>query len=186
MTKGIFISYRITDSAGYAGRLFDALRCRLPDLAIYMDVDDDHVELGAPVRAHLEAEVARSEVVLALIGRSWLDARTAWGDLRLRNPDDYVRSEIRMALNRGILVIPVMFDGARIPTAGELPDDIRGLADRLGVDIRHASFHRDLDQLIARLRRLPNLATDRRPNLGTIQAAIRDELNKRDPDGQDR
>ena len=35
----IFVNYRRQDSDAYAGRLYDTLAVRLPDLVIFMDVD---------------------------------------------------------------------------------------------------------------------------------------------------
>jgi hypothetical protein len=45
-------------------------------------------------------------------------------------------------------VIPILLDGAKIPNADQLPDDLKDLALRNALDVRHASFRSDMDRLI--------------------------------------
>jgi hypothetical protein len=51
-----------------------------------------------------------------------------------------VRLEIAAALQRDIPVIPILLDNAKIPKASQLPEDLKELALRNGLDVRHASF----------------------------------------------
>lgn len=37
--RGVFVGYRREDTSGYAGRLVDSLKSRLPNLPIFMDID---------------------------------------------------------------------------------------------------------------------------------------------------
>jgi hypothetical protein len=83
-------------------------------------------------------------VLLAVIGRKWLSAQDDEGKRRLDNPDDFVRIEIATALRRNIRVIPILLDGATVPKANELPEELKELALRNGLDVRHASFHNGL------------------------------------------
>jgi hypothetical protein len=62
-----------------------------------------------------------------------------------------VRIEIAQALQRDIPVIPIFLDGARIPKADQLPEDLKELTLRNGMEIRHASFHDDMNRLIREL-----------------------------------
>jgi hypothetical protein len=87
-----------------------------------------------------------------MIGPNWPDARDEHGNRRLDDPNDFVRIEIAAALQRNIPVIPILLDGARIPKARELPDDLRDLTSRNGLDVRHASFHEDMERLIRGLK----------------------------------
>src|SRR5262245_66523011 len=91
-------------------------------------------------RKLLHEEVAKCGVLLAVIGSNWLDARDEHGNRRLDNPNDFVRIEIAAALQRNIPVIPILLEGARIPKATELPEDLKELSLRNGMEIRHASF----------------------------------------------
>jgi hypothetical protein len=50
-----------------------------------------------------------------LIGRDWLIDRT--GKQRVEDQCDYPRIEIALALKREITVIPILLDGAVLPSA---------------------------------------------------------------------
>jgi hypothetical protein len=100
----------------------------------------------------LHNEVAKCEVLLAVIGPNWLDARDDAGSRRLDDPHDFVRIEIGAALQRNIPVIPILLDGAKVPKANQLPKDLEELSMRNGLDVRHASFHKDIDRLVRGLK----------------------------------
>lgn len=150
MSAKVFISYRRDDSAGHAGRVHDRLAHEFgPDL-LFMDVDS--IPLGSDFIKVLRDEVAKCDALLAVIGHHWLDARDAGGERRLDSETDFVRVEIATALQRDIPVIPILLDGAKIPQAEQLPADLQGLAARNGLDVRHSSFHIDMDRLIGGLK----------------------------------
>jgi hypothetical protein len=150
MAAKVFISYRRADSAGYSGRVMDRLDRELGRDLVFMDVDA--IPLGTNFSKVLHEEVAKCGVLLAVIGPNWLDARDEHGNRRLDNPNDFVRIEIAAALQRSIPVIPLLLDGARIPKADELPEDLKELALRNGMEIRHASFQDDMNRLIRGLK----------------------------------
>lgn len=146
----VFISYRHDDSAGHAGRVHDRLMQSFGRDLLFMDVDA--IPLGVDFIKVLREEVAKCDVLLAVIGTHWLDASDEEGKRRLDSTTDFVRTEIATALQRGIPVIPILLDGAKIPKVQQLPKDLEGLAARNGLDVRHASFHQDMDKLIAGLK----------------------------------
>ena len=150
MTGKVFVSYRRDDSAGHAGRVHDRLQLEFGRDVLFMDVDA--VPLGMNFIKILHEEVAKCDVLLAVIGPNWLDLRDKEGNRRLDDPHDYVRIEIAAALQRDIPVIPVLLDGAEIPRIDQLPKDIEELALRNGLYVRHTSFQGDMDRLIAGLR----------------------------------
>jgi TIR domain len=151
MAAKVFISYRRDDSAGYAGRVRDRLERELGRDLLFMDVDA--IPLGTNFSKVLHEEVAKCGVLLAVIGPNWLDAHDEHGNRRLDDPNDWVRVEITAALQRNIPVIPILLNGARIPKATELPEDLNELALRNGMEIRHASFQDDVNRLIRGLKR---------------------------------
>jgi formylglycine-generating enzyme required for sulfatase activity len=153
MPSKVFISYRRDDSAGSAGRVHDRLEREFGADLLFMDVDA--IPLGRDFTKVLRDEVAKCDVLLALIGPNWLNVRDEEGKRRLDNPADYLRIEIATALQRDIPVIPILLDGARMPKAGQLPKDLEQLSVRQGTDIRHASFRSDMDNLIRGLKNLP-------------------------------
>jgi TIR domain len=152
MASKIFISYRRDDSAGSAGRIHDRLRQELGrDDLLFMDVDA--ITLGANFVRVLREEVSKCDVLLALIGPNWLDAKDERGNRRLESANDPVRIEVAAALQREIPVIPILLDGARIPNTDQLPKDLEELAERNGLVVRHASFHNDMGKLIRWLKK---------------------------------
>ena len=94
----VFISYRWSDSAAYAGRVWDRLERDLGRHSLFMDVAA--IPFGTNLPKVVQEEVAKCGVLLAMIGPNWLDAR-------LDDPNDLVRIEIAQALQRGIPVIPI-------------------------------------------------------------------------------
>ena len=82
--------------------------------------------------------------VLAVIGPRWHDllAEQASGEC------DYVREEIAGALQRGILVIPVLIERRPAPRANALPENIRDLALHQAHEVAHARFGRDVAELV--------------------------------------
>jgi hypothetical protein len=154
MASKVFVSYRRDDSAGHAGRVTDRLAREFGRDLLFMDVDA--IPLGTNFLKVLHEEVGKCGVLLAVIGPNynWLDARDDDGSRRLDDPSDFVRIEIATALQRNIPVIPILLDSASIPKANQLPKDLKELALRNGLNVRHASFHADLDRLIRRLKEL--------------------------------
>jgi hypothetical protein len=146
MAPKIFISYRRDDSAGHAGRVHDRLQGEFGRDLLFMDVDS--IPLGTNFVEVLAEEITKCDALLAIIGPGWLDARDEKNQRRLEKPDDFVRVEIGTALKRGIRVIPVLLEGTHVPKADQLPDDLKGLALRNGLDVRHASFSEDMERLI--------------------------------------
>ena len=151
MTK-VFISYRRDDSQYQADRLHAAIRRHMKNPAQDIFIDVDGIPAGVDFVEHLDGRVAQCDVFLALIGSRWLDARGADGkSRRLDDPADFVRQEIASALRLQKRVVPVLFDGAKLPSSEELPADLEKLALRNGVEIRRGSFDHDVDRLIEKL-----------------------------------
>jgi hypothetical protein len=150
MSPRLFISYRRDDSAGYSGRVHDRLQREFGRNLLFMDVNS--IRLGTNFTKVLGEGLAKCDALLAVIGPGWLDARDGKGHWRLGNPNDFVRIEIGTALKRGIHVIPILLEGTQVPKADELPDDLKELALRTGLDVRHASFNEDMERLIRELK----------------------------------
>jgi len=147
--RPIFVSYRREDSEGEAGRLFDDLVIRFGENSVFLDVAA--IEVGRDFRKAIDDSVSTCGVLLAIIGKGWLDAKNEAGDRRLDDPSDFVRLETASALKRDIPVIPVLVHGAKMPRADQLPDDLNELAYRNGVELTHARWRSDLELLIKAL-----------------------------------
>jgi hypothetical protein len=116
----VFISYRRQEASGLAGRLYDRLAALLGDDQVFMDVDT--IARGVDFAEAITQAVSSCEVLLAIIGPRWLSSTDEEGQRRLDGPDDIVRMEFAAALERDILVIPVLVEGAAMPRRQELPD----------------------------------------------------------------
>lgn len=148
--RAIFISYRRDDAEGQAGRLFDDLTQHFGDDAVFMDVAA--IEPGRDFRRVIDEQVASCGVLLAIIGKSWLTAKDESGARRLDDQMDLVRLETASALKRDIPVVPVLVHGARMPRAEDLPQDLKELAFRNGVELTHARWNSDVQVLVKALR----------------------------------
>jgi hypothetical protein len=150
VTGGAFISYRRGDAAGFAGRLCDSLERHLPTEQIFRDVDG--LAPGQDFVAAIETRLRQCRVCLAVIGRDWLNVRDAEGRRRLDQPDDFVRLELIAALARPeVLTVPVLVEGATMPPADALPQEIRALARRQAVSLRDDTWDSDVERLVRSL-----------------------------------
>jgi hypothetical protein len=149
--RAIFISYRREDAEGQAGRLFDDLVKRFGEQSVFMDVAT--IEPGRDFRKAIDEQVASCGVLLALIGRNWVDARDPAGRRRLDDSLDFVRLETAAALKRDIPVVPVLVQGASMPRADQLPADLAELAFRNAIELTHARWDSDLTVLVRALSR---------------------------------
>ncbi|MBC7944589.1 MAG: toll/interleukin-1 receptor domain-containing protein [Burkholderiales bacterium] len=151
MSNGhIFISYRRDDSAGYARAIYDQFVQHFSIERVFMDVDA--IEPGHPFDEAIERAVGQCEILLAVIGKRWL-GQQAGTSPRINDPKDYVRLEIGAALSRNIRVVPVLLDGASMPTEEELPEPLRALARRNAIEISNSRFKSDVERLIAAVRK---------------------------------
>jgi hypothetical protein len=63
------------------------------------------------------------------------------GRRRLDIPTDFVRREIELALNlENVLVVPILVDGAPLPSAAELPPSLTALSRRNGITMSYGRF----------------------------------------------
>ncbi|MBX2863645.1 MAG: TIR domain-containing protein [Leptolyngbyaceae cyanobacterium MAG.088] len=164
----IFISYRRSDSIAEAGRVYDELVEAFGSEQIFKDVDS--IPYGADFVEYLDQAVAQCDVLIPLIGRSWLTVTDTHGNRRLDDPYDFVRIEIASALKRDILVIPILVGGATMPGPDDLPEDLKSLARRNAAQARYdPDFHDDMERIIEKLQEYfvdRGLATKLNHNVG--------------------
>jgi hypothetical protein len=141
----IFINYRRDDSAGYAGRIHDALASTFGSDSVFIDIDD--IKPGVDYVSTIEERIAGCDVMLALIGNRWLDSQDATGRRRLDDPADFVRVEIERALARHIRVIPVLLGTASMPGQADLPPDMSQLATLEATALSDSRWQYDMSQL---------------------------------------
>jgi hypothetical protein len=150
----VFISYRRDDSAGYAGRLADALEKRLGNDTVFRDVED--IKPGEDFVKAIERNLQNARVFLVIIGKDWFAVKDNQGRRRLDIPKDYVRIEIESALRLKVLLIPVLVEGAVMPKPEELPRTIAALANRHAIDMTDSRWEEDIERLIDTFNAFPD------------------------------
>lgn len=146
----VFISYRRDDSSGYARGVFDRLSERFGQDNVFMDLE---IAPGEDFVERIQQAIGSCDVLITLIGRSWLTVKDAEGRRRLDDPEDWARIEIKAGMDRQTRIVPVLVGGARMPTMRELPEALDGLARRQALEIRDVSYDYDIDRLIEAIAR---------------------------------
>ena len=155
----ILVSYRRDDSAPYAGRLADRLKERFGRNHVFVDIDN--IRPGEDFVQRIDQSIAACDVLVAVIGKSWLTAADSQGRRRLDREDDFVRMEIAKALESHRRVIPVLVGDATMPAATQLPQDLAALSRRQAIEISDSRFHQDVDDLIKALADSPDLSPNK-------------------------
>ena len=147
----LFLCYRREDTQDAAGRLHDRLVTAYGRDRVFMDIDS--VPLGIDFVEHVTQQIGQCNAVIVMIGKRWRTIKEQ-NRRRLDNEDDLVRAEIRAALQQRIPVIPVTVQNAKMPKGKDLPDDIRFLARRNGIQLDAARWKADVERLIKELDRV--------------------------------
>lgn len=145
--KRIFISYRRGDSSVFTARLYDRLTAFFGQGAVFLDIDS--IPAGATdFRQVVREQIAKSGVVLAVIGRSWAGPSSV--ERRIDDPNDHVRIEIEYAISSGRVIIPVYCDTDEVLTASRVPLTLEPLT---WMNAAFVETGPDFEQQIRRLRR---------------------------------
>jgi hypothetical protein len=159
----IFVSYRRGETSAHAGRIADRLVARFGDENVFMDVDT--IAPGADFVEQIQDAVGSCDALVAVIGRDWLSARDSAGRRRVDDPADFVRLEVGAALERKVLVVPVLVEGVAMPLADELPGPLAPLSRRNALEVNDTRFRQDADRLIDAIAAIP-LANEPRRGVG--------------------
>jgi hypothetical protein len=109
--------------------------------------DLESLEYGTDFPAEVEKALAVCRVVLVVIGPGWLNAQ-ANGRRRLDQGHDFVRIEVAAALARpDVRTIPVLVGDAQVPLEDELPDVLKPLASRNGIEVSDSRWDYDVNKL---------------------------------------
>lgn len=146
MNHGVFLSYRRADTAGHAGRICDDLERHFGSPLVFRDIDS--ISVGSDFVKALEAAVQSARVAIVLIGDTWLSEASADDSPRLNDPDDHVHREVAMALKEpSLMVIPVLVEGARMPSEQQLPEPLRQLARLQAIELSDSRWEFDIKRL---------------------------------------
>jgi flagellar biosynthesis GTPase FlhF len=144
VASDIFICYRFTESASHAGHLKTLLGGQFGTKHVFLAPAD--TAGGDNWHQTVGRRVGASVALLALIGEGWA------ADPRLKEPNDVVRYEISQALMRQQLVIPVRIEGAAMPAANQLPDDVVPLKLLKAMPLCTDTFDKHAQEIVNRLK----------------------------------
>ena len=144
----IFISYRRSDSPYVAQSIYERLAAHYGEAAVFFDVRK--IPPGVDFPTYLNDNLSECQVLLAIIGPTWLNVTDSQGHRRLDNPKDWVRQEIERALSQpNMLVIPVLVNNTSLPRAPQLPASLSPLTTRNKHPVRPGrDFSKDIEWLI--------------------------------------
>lgn len=146
----VFLSYRRSDTAPSATKLYQHLSMRFGKDLVFQDVDD--IKPGADFLETIRQELALCEVFLILIGPHWLiDAQ---GRRRLDDPNDVLRMEVAQALSRDVTILPLLVGGAGMPPPEALPEPLKLLSRRQAMSLAEDKWISNVEGLIDRLREI--------------------------------
>jgi hypothetical protein len=152
----VFISYRRADASQTAGRIFDRLKSEMPESDIVFDVSS--IPIGVDFKEHIISSLEASAVVLAVIGKTWISrqwSRSRWWCWPSYVVEDFVETELRLAFEYGVPIIPVLIEGTEMPKASSLPKSISGLTLLNAAPVRSGrDFHSDMEQVLVKVRPL--------------------------------
>lgn len=144
--SGIFVSYRRETSSGWTGRISDRLVHHFGEDQVFLDVDD--IPAAVDFSEFIAERLRTVDVQVVVIDPDWATIADAEGSPRIQDPDDLLRREISIALFLGVKVIPVLVDGATMPTADRLPNDLSKLAELNALVLSATRFDADIDRLV--------------------------------------
>ncbi len=144
----IFISYRRQETAFICTFIYDYLNARYG--GVFLDVDT--MPPGTDFVQFLDAQIQQCPIVLVVMGPQWVSLRGPDGRRRLDDPNDFVRTEVRLAIQRAQPnvrgVIPLLVEHATVPSVKQLPPDIQRLPNFSGMEIRPGpDFKVDMQRL---------------------------------------
>ncbi len=163
--SGIFINYRTGDGKETAHRIYEEFSERYGEKSVFFAKHS--IELGDDFPHALMSAVRDSDVVLAVIGKQWVEAEhpDSPGRPALGREGDWVRRELEEAFETGVPVVPVFVGRSTEQLDGaDLPPSIAQLAKCQCARVYSSTSARhDIQELGDRLsRQFPALAeTDR-------------------------
>jgi len=148
----IFINYRQLDTPWPADYLADKLKDAFGESNVF--IDERKIDVGDRIKHEINSALSTVKVLIVLIGSKWLFSHDSSGRRRIDGSDDWVKHEIKECLNRDeCLVIPILLEGAALPSKKDLPGEIQGLADCKAIKISKENRALGVEGLIKRANR---------------------------------
>jgi pterin-4a-carbinolamine dehydratase len=145
-SPSVFINYRRSDSSQAVLALYFQLRLRFGSSRIYMDVNG--VNPGEEWPERIRRALDKATIVLAVIGPQWLTTSDEYGRRRIDAEEDWVRLELKIAVEKQKLIIPLLVGGVeKMLPKDALPSSISKIAERQAFELRDHQWDTDIGSL---------------------------------------
>jgi formylglycine-generating enzyme required for sulfatase activity len=170
MAGKIFISYRRSETSWAARALFERLWREFGD-RVFIDIEG--LTLGTDYTKVIDTHLDGCEVMLALIGPTWLDEILKRLEESVEDDEpDWVRAELARALERDIPVVPVLIEGALLPKKKELPPSLKALRDRHGLELHARLFDAQVVPLVREIHKVLTGSAEQPPSVRVPSALL--------------
>ncbi|MDQ7027404.1 MAG: TIR domain-containing protein [Anaerolineae bacterium] len=141
----IYISYRIED----ANIVRQIVRRCLQTYGNYSVIANPQASLppNIALKQHIDNLMFSTQSILLVIGPDWAGI-DKYGRFKLSSADIPIGTEVRLALRSEKQVILVLVNGAQLPYADSVPDDLQAIFQLPIARLRDKIFQQDLNQLI--------------------------------------
>lgn len=158
----VFINYRKAEASGWARLLYERLAAEFGKENVFLD--QVTLEAGTRWLRGIRSRSSSCAAFVSLIGPRWASALSERAE---GSEEDFVRSEIETALDRGSevgQVIPVLVENADPPGKDELRylGSIQPLLNRQLLELRPARWDDDVEVLVERLKQGPEAGAEDR------------------------
>jgi pterin-4a-carbinolamine dehydratase len=148
----VFISYRRADSSAASRWLAKTIRDTFGPQSVF--IDTEAIRIGDEWPERIDAALMSTTILIPVIGQSWLRMADENGRRRLDKDDDWVRNEIRHALETKLHVIPILLSNTPPLTREALPECIGSLYRFQAFELRDDRWENDLSIFLSRLSEL--------------------------------
>ncbi|WP_431825273.1 4a-hydroxytetrahydrobiopterin dehydratase [Burkholderia sp. F1] len=147
-----FISYRRADSSAASRWLAQSVARTFGAQRVFIDTEsirtsDDWVE-------RINEALSSATLLVPVMGAAWFSVADKYNRRRIDNEDDWVRREIRYALDSKLAIMPVLLSGTRMPEPLAFPESIAKLSRFRAAELRDDHWESDLRLLLARMEEL--------------------------------
>lgn len=141
----VFISYRRTDSEQESNSLYRELQDAFGIGAVFLDTSS--IEAGSDFPDEIVSRIHNSDVVVVVMDDQWEHVKLN-GVPRITLDTDWVRKEIRLALDLKKPLIPIRVNKREMPKADSLPEDIRKFVNKASWTLDQTiHFRQDVERI---------------------------------------
>lgn len=152
----IFVSYRRDDAGWPAGRIYSQLSSIFEGNIFF---DYESIKPGADWMDAIDQALDDCIVQLVIMGPKWATLKRRSTSIpRILEPKDMVAHEIRTALRKKVITIPLMIDHNRMPYGKQLPIGLRSLSRKNAMLFNQDNYFAKMDVLVDRIIELLDLA----------------------------